>query len=164
MKRIILFSIVFLSMFGMTSGCALKKENPFTEPPTAPPSSIKTPANRPNEKTLIEPSITLLFDFGDDRIPINFKVQISDVKIPLLWSIMQEELTNKGIALEYDDYGRELGVLITKIGDQKNGEDGKYWQYFVNGEYAKVGVSQYGLKAGDAVEWKFTDNKLKSKN
>ena len=77
---------------------------------------------------------------------------------------MQEELTNKGIALEYDDYGRELGVLITKIGDKKNGEDGKYWQYFVNGEYAKVGVSQYGLKAGDAVEWKFTDNKLKSKN
>src|SRR3990167_9493778 len=155
MKRIILFSIVFLSMFGITSGCALKKENPFTEPPTAPPSSIKTPANRPNEKTLIEPSITLLFDFGDDRIPINFKVQISDVKIPLLWSIMQEELTNKGIALEYYDSGRELGVLITKIGDKKNGE---------NGEYAKVGVSQYGLKAGDAVEWKFTDNKLKSKN
>src|SRR3989338_7953831 len=155
MKRIILFSIVFLSMFGMTSGCALKKQASFTEPLTAQPSSIKTP---------VEPSVTLLFDFGDDRIRINFKVQISDVKIPLLWPIMQEELTNKGIALEYDDYGRELGVLITKIGDKKNGEDGKYWQYFVNGEYAKVGVSQYGLKAGDAVEWKFTDNKLKSKN
>jgi len=54
--------------------------------------------------------------------------------------------------------------IIERLLDKKNGEDGKYWQYFVNGEYAKVGVSQYGLKAGDAVEWKFTDNKLKSKN
>ncbi len=165
MKRIILFSIVLLAIFGVTNGCALKKPASFIEPPTAPPSSIKTPTNRPNEGALIEPSVTLLFDFGDDTIEQNYELRITNYEEgETVWQIMQQALTENEIALEYDDYGGELGILITKIGDKKNGEDGRYWQYWINGKYAKVGVSNYLMKAGDVVEWKFTDNKLKSEN
>jgi hypothetical protein len=45
---------------------------------------------------------------------------------------------------------------VTKIGDKVNGEDNRYWQYFINGAYAQVGADQYKLKNGDAVEWKFS--------
>ncbi len=69
---------------------------------------------------------------------------------------MQQALAENGIAVKYDDYGGELGVLITKIGDKKNGDEGKYWQYFVNGKYAKVGVSGYKVRTGDVIEWRFT--------
>ncbi|MBI2633979.1 MAG: DUF4430 domain-containing protein [Parcubacteria group bacterium] len=56
--------------------------------------------------------------------------------------------------IEYKEYSG-LGVLITRIGSKSNGEEDKYWQYLVNGEFAKVGADSYILGAGDIVEWKF---------
>lgn len=134
-----------------------KPSSSFTEPPSAPPSSMKTPVEKPNA----EPSITLRIDFGDGTLGKNYELLITNYEEgETLWSVMQQMLVEKDIALDYENYGEGLGALITKIGDKKNGDEGRYWQYFVNGEYAKVGVSNYKVNAGDIVEWKFTNNKF----
>ena len=51
-----------------------------------------------------------------------------------------------------------MGELVTQIGLKKNGEENKYWQFWVNDEYAKVGVSAYIVEAGDKIKWKFTND------
>lgn len=45
--------------------------------------------------------------------------------------------------------------FIEAINGIKNGEDGRYWQYYVNGEYADAGCSRYVLNDNDVVEWRF---------
>ncbi|MDP4020766.1 MAG: DUF4430 domain-containing protein [Candidatus Adlerbacteria bacterium] len=48
-----------------------------------------------------------------------------------------------------------LGVLVEGIGELRNGTDGKYWQYRINGIMPQVGAGAYVLKDGDLVEWFF---------
>ena len=45
--------------------------------------------------------------------------------------------------------------FIDGINGITNGDDDRYWQYYVNGEFANVGCSQYILHNGDLVEWRF---------
>jgi len=47
-----------------------------------------------------------------------------------------------------------LGYFIRGIGGTRN-SDGRYWTFYVNGSYSMVGASQYRLREGDSVEWKF---------
>jgi len=49
----------------------------------------------------------------------------------------------------YDSY------FIESINGIENGEDGKYWQFYVDGKYADVGCSKYILHNNDVVEWRF---------
>ena len=65
----------------------------------------------------------------------------------------------EGFSLEYQTYP-ELGVFITQIGEKTGDENGKYWQYWVNNEYAQVGASQFKLKNGDVVAWKFLQSQF----
>jgi len=46
-------------------------------------------------------------------------------------------------------------LFVKSINNIENGEDGNYWQYYVNGEYAQVGCSHYHLHDNDVVEWRF---------
>lgn len=49
----------------------------------------------------------------------------------------------------------EYGQLVDSIEGHRNGTDGKYWSFYVNGEMAQVGADAYTQKEGDLVEWKF---------
>jgi hypothetical protein len=44
---------------------------------------------------------------------------------------------------------------VTEIAGVKDGTDGRYWQYYVNGQYMGTGADQTGLKDGDVVRWEF---------
>lgn len=50
-----------------------------------------------------------------------------------------------------------IGVFIAEINGVK-GENGKSWIYYVNGKLATIGVSNYKLKSGDIVLWKYENN------
>ena len=60
----------------------------------------------------------------------------------------------KGVAFEKRNFPG-LGVFVEAIHGIHNTND-SYWQFWVNGEYSKVGASQYELKDGDRVLWKRT--------
>ena len=49
------------------------------------------------------------------------------------------------------------GKFITSINgvDNDAGENGRYWQYWVNGELAPVAADNYVLAEGDQVLWKY---------
>lgn len=45
--------------------------------------------------------------------------------------------------------------FVVGIHGEVNGEGGRYWQYYVNGDLPMVGCSQYVLQDNDRVEWRF---------
>lgn len=48
-----------------------------------------------------------------------------------------------------------FGVFIESIAGIKNGDDGKYWQYYVNDKLGEVAADKKEVKSGDKVEWRF---------
>lgn len=48
-----------------------------------------------------------------------------------------------------------LGSLVEQIVDFKNGTDGRYWTYSVNGHFAPIGADSYVLTSGDSIAWTF---------
>jgi len=49
-----------------------------------------------------------------------------------------------------------MGKFIEEINGIKNGD--KYWIYYVNNKKANIGVSNYKIKPGDVVSWKYEEN------
>lgn len=92
-------------------------------------------------------------DFGGGRRKV---MEIKPDGRESLFNIMKERLSEDGMELRYETYSG-LGELITQIDNAKNGTDGKYWQFWVNEDYSRVGASSYIPMAGDMIEWKFTN-------
>lgn len=69
------------------------------------------------------------------------------------FSLLKEETERINLNFEFKTY--DIGVFIEKIGDMENGEDGKYWLYYVNGEMPQVAADKQLLNSGDKVEFKF---------
>ena len=42
-----------------------------------------------------------------------------------------------------------------QIKDKKNGQDQKYWQYFVAGEQPQISIDKYFPANNTYIEWKF---------
>ena len=74
-----------------------------------------------------------------------------------LFDLMKTAFEQEDIVFDHKNYST-MGELVTQIGLKKNGEENKYWQFWVNDEYAKVGVSAYIVKVGDKIKWKFTND------
>lgn len=60
---------------------------------------------------------------------------------------------------QYEDYD-DMGVLVTQIGNKINGEDQKYWQYFVNNEQPQISADKYFPPSGTQIEWKFIESEF----
>ena len=138
---LIITGVLSLGLFGLASFIV---DNPL---------SLKE--SSPVEQNLSGESQGLAFisiDFGGGRRKV---MEIKPNGIESLFQITKERLAEDGIELYYAAYSG-LGELITRIGDEKNGTEGKYWQFWVNGTYSQVGASSYIPKAGDIIEWKFT--------
>lgn len=71
-----------------------------------------------------------------------------------VFSALQAIGQRENFVVGYKTYP-EMGVLVESIGDVVNGQDSKYWQYWVNETLGEVAADKKFLKAGDRVEWKF---------
>jgi len=69
------------------------------------------------------------------------------------FDLLKEKTQGIGLALKTQTY--DMGVFIEAIGDKENGEDGKYWLYYVNGEMPLLSADKQLLSSGDKVEFKF---------
>lgn len=49
-----------------------------------------------------------------------------------------------------------LGFFVEEInGLVQNPRESMYWVYYINGETAQVGVSQYTIQPNDVIEWRY---------
>ncbi len=99
--------------------------------------------------------VGLTLDFSDGKV-INCpdqKLFERDTVFDLL------KVCSDNFELEYEIYSG-VGVFINQIDDKASGQDNKYWQYWVNDEYAIIAADKFYLKEGDVVEWRFTGDQF----
>ncbi|MBT3690599.1 DUF4430 domain-containing protein [bacterium] len=100
-------------------------------------------------------NLTIAISFSDINVmEIQNLVIDSNKSVLDLLSLVVEE---NNIEFSLRDYG-DLGYLVERIGDMKNGDDNKFWQFWINGEYSQIGAADYLVQSNDLIEWKFTDN------
>lgn len=62
---------------------------------------------------------------------------------------------NDGSITALQTQDSSFGEYVESINGVVGGADGKYWLFYVNGEPAIVGASEYVTKSGDTIEWRF---------
>ncbi len=51
--------------------------------------------------------------------------------------------------------GRSPRIIVETIAGFKNGENKKYWQYWVNDKLGRTAADRKKIKKGNKIEWKF---------
>jgi hypothetical protein len=62
--------------------------------------------------------------------------------------------TQNNLKLDFDA-SSSMGAFVKQIGDKINGQNNKYWQYWVNGVQPMVAADKFELKGGETILWTF---------
>ncbi len=96
-------------------------------------------------------TVNITADFGD-----GYKKEWNNVKVPKDSTIFNA-MKSSGIKFDYNI--QSLGVFVTSIeGLSENRSTGRYWQYWINGDYSQLGISNIKVADGMKIEWKYTDS------
>lgn len=71
------------------------------------------------------------------------------------YSILERCSEENGFTVDAVYYAQFDSTLINSINNAVGGTNGKYWQYYVNGELPNVGADKYLLANGDSLLWSF---------
>jgi len=109
--------------------------------------------NAPERTDMVEDNaereVSLLIDDGDD--PKSFRGEFREGMTA--FDLLQDGGEGLNLTLKVKTY--DMGVFVEMIGVKENGEDEKYWMYYINGELPMVAADKQELKPGDKVEFKF---------
>ena len=163
-KKHKLFLILVLSSFILYLGTILiiydlstdKQDTNIYNPGIATPRSGEVRNdNKPDKPTIPYPE-------PEFKNPVTLKVNGEEYKIELqdkmtVYNLMQALSASSKkpfifTAIEYPG----LGQFVESINNLKNDkQNGKYWIYYLNGQPAQIGISNYILKPNDLIEWKY---------
>lgn len=117
---------------------------------------ITAPLNEEPVPAQIEIAVTFFFSETDTQ-SISYSLAENNTKS--LFTISQEIAKEKNWDWQYQDYG-ELGTLVSKINNTQNGQDNKYWQYYIDDKQPQVSADKYIPKSGEKIEWRFAESKF----
>lgn len=72
------------------------------------------------------------------------------------YSILVEASARLGFPVQATHWSIPDAMFVTSINGTTNGQEGRYWQFWVNGVYGATSADHAALKDGDAVLWRFT--------
>lgn len=105
-----------------------------------------------------EITVALKIDFGDGNINSYNGIKLEQERT--VFNLLKKVARENSMEFSYKEYP-DLGALVESINNVKNDfGNNKWWQYWVNGEYALVGASSYQLKNNDSVEWKYVEGQF----
>ena len=103
--------------------------------------------NAPEEN---QEGVSLIISNGNGQL-MNFTLDFKEGATA--FDLLEAVAEKSGIILEIKNY--DSGIFVETIDGLENGQEGKYWLYYVNGEMPQVSADKKELKAGDKVEFKF---------
>jgi len=105
-----------------------------------------------------EIKVALKVDFGDGNINNYDGIKLGEEKT--VFDLLKKVTGENNLELSFKEYPGS-GVFIESIDRAANdAKNNKWWQYWVNGEYAKIGASDFQLKNGDFIEWKYIEGQF----
>ncbi|KYK21152.1 hypothetical protein AYK21_05320 [Thermoplasmatales archaeon SG8-52-2] len=114
---------------------------------------ISTQPLRLDSKTI---NATLIIDYGE-KVVDTYILEISNATVYSLLIQASNQYDFEVGSYYYDNYQSHY---IYSINNFVEGNNNKFWQYYINGEYGIVGADLQGLKNRDIVEWKFQEPKI----
>lgn len=113
--------------------------------------------NKTVTSSLKAQAASIMIDTGRDILGFQkLSLQSGDTVFSLLTRL---DASQKSLTVASQDY-KDLGVMIQSINGFKNGGNGRYWQYWVNNEYAQAAADKQPVLPGDAIMWKFTSSQF----
>ena len=94
--------------------------------------------------------IYFTLDYGDGS---TLAFQQKFVNNENVFGVLQRIAQENKISLEYKKY--DAGVFVEKISHRKNGDDGKYWVYYLNGTMPMIAMDKMSLHYGDTIKVSF---------
>ncbi|MFH1291641.1 MAG: DUF4430 domain-containing protein [bacterium] len=136
----------------------IPKINKLVQTIPAPPSTTESfPIVSPLKtitKKEIKQSFSLDLYVQDQKYQINIATGTSVYEA---MELLQKQTDFEFIGKDYSS----MGFFVQEINGIKNDQkQGKYWIYYINGESAKVGISNYIIKQGDVIKWKYEESKF----
>lgn len=71
------------------------------------------------------------------------------------FSLLERSSVENGFSVKYTYYEQFDSTLVNSINNIVGGTDGKYWQYYVNGDLPMIGADKYLISNGDSLVWSF---------
>ena len=103
-----------------------------------------------NTEIVTQEEVSLIIDDGEEG-PKTFQAEFRDGMTA--FDLLEEKTEESNIVLKTKTY--DIGILIEAIGDKENGEEEKYWMYYVNDEMPMVSADKKEINAEDKVEFRF---------
>ncbi len=97
-------------------------------------------------------TVDVLID--DGNVIRNYKA-VDIGRMTVLEALISVTESNK-LIFDYDGPEKSAyGAFVKQIGEQKNGDGQKFWQYWVNGAQPLIAADKYELKGGEVILWTF---------
>lgn len=112
------------------------------------PEEIETPQENIQEE--VKEEVISIIDYGEG-LPQTLTSEFEEGMTA--FDLLKNKTEELNISLKTKTY--DMGIFIEAIGEKENGQDEKYWMYYVNEEMPMVAVNKYEIKPGDKVEFKF---------
>lgn len=108
------------------------------------------PSPTPTASTTISPdqtfTITQTIVYGQNQASNSAQIDVKKGETAFQALTTHHETTTK----QYD-----FGTLVEGINGVENGAQDKYWMYYINGQEASVGATEYQVQPGDDIRWEF---------
>jgi hypothetical protein len=123
---------------------------------TPPTQIVSSDASITVSDSAPEGTASLMIDYGDGRVRVYPDITVAPGETMI--GFLQKQTAKAGLAFKTKEF-QGLGVMVETIADKTNGDQNKYWQYWVNNVSIPYAASTYIVKPGDVVEWKFLNYK-----
>lgn len=77
-----------------------------------------------------------------------------------VFDILIECSIRKNFTVTYVHYSSFDANFVISINGTHNGQDNKYWQYYVNGVYGEIASDKKKINNNDTVEWRFEESRF----
>jgi len=152
---VVLVVIIFASKIAISNGDNLQQDKNIPQPAFI--SQELTPEIIPEQKEIIleatttEETIFITIDNGSENIK-EFALEFSTSTTVL--DVLQNACLTANFALESQEY--EFGIIVEAINNKKNGQDSKYWLYYINGVMPQLTPDKIQVNPNDKIEFKYT--------
>ncbi len=110
--------------------------------------------NEKGENKLETITASISMDFGNETV-WNYEDMTVDGENATVFGFLLAAAQEGALKVTYTYYGQYDSYLVDSINGVINGENNKYWQYWINREYGVVGADKQPVNNGDIIEWKF---------
>ena len=147
-KRNITLSALFIISLLLLGGCGSQTNLDQKPAEQDVAQNLRTSPSEVSKK-----EATLSINFGQDQIK---SFTLGFLPEETVYNLLEKLANQNEINLETKQY--DLGTLIEAIDGIKNGQDNKYWLYYINGQMAPVGVTEQKISPDDKIEFRFEES------